>query len=250
MSYMNVSAESLAECCGVASNGQDAAPDILKIQLGVVQSWPQIEQKRAYHELAAKYMPSLVEKFRTSDVPWGSTAVMLDVISFTPFFVRFLQTSAGQGLSAVQVQRMIASRNSFNPSTQSLHTIAEVCQFLATLLVLEGTEKITADEQKSLEEMLSGWLRSIPPVFASETCERCLTLLSADQESRFMANSVKGMLEKALRQCGGAGCDRETKDDGSALMQCGRCKCAVYCGTQHQKQAWSMHKSICFASSF
>lgn len=37
-----------------------------------------------------------------------------------------------------------------------------------------------------------------------------------------MANSVKGMLEKALRQCGGAGCDRETKNDGSALMQCGR----------------------------
>ncbi|KAK0241227.1 hypothetical protein EDD85DRAFT_818116 [Armillaria nabsnona] len=250
MSYLNVSAESLAECCGVASNGQDSAPDILKIQLGVVQSWPQIEQKKVYHELAAKYMPSLVEKFRASDVPWDSAAVMLNVISFTPYFVRFLKTSAGEGLSAVQAKRMVASRDNFNPSTQSLQVIAEVCQFLATLLVLEGTEKITTDEQKSLEAMLAAWLRGMPPVFASETCERCLSLLSPDQESRFMANSVKGMLEKALRQCGGAGCDRETKNDGSALMQCGRCKCAVYCGTEHQKQAWSMHKSICFASSF
>ncbi|KAG7449831.1 uncharacterized protein BT62DRAFT_928574 [Guyanagaster necrorhizus] len=145
---------------------------------------------------------------------------------------------------------MIVSRNSFNPSTQSLQVIAEVCQFLATLLVLEGTEKITEDEKKSLKTMLSGRLRGMPPVFASETCERCLNLLSPDEESRFMANSVEGMLEKALRQCGGAGCDRETQSDGSALMQCGRCKCAVYCGTQHQKQAWSMHKSICFLSSF
>ncbi|PBK73993.1 hypothetical protein ARMSODRAFT_951537 [Armillaria solidipes] len=250
MSYMNVSAETLAECCGVATNGQDSAPDILKMQLGVVQSWPQIEQKKVYHELAAKYMPSLVEKFRSSVVPWDSAAVMLNVISFTPYFVRFLKTSAGEGLSAVQAKRMVASRDSFNPSTQSLQVIAEVCQFLATLLVLEGTEKITTDEQKSLEAMLAAWLRGMPPVFASETCERCLSLLSPDQESRFMANSVKGMLEKALRQCGGAGCDRETKNDGSALMQCGRCKCAVYCGTEHQKQAWSMHKSICFASSF
>ncbi|KAK0195913.1 hypothetical protein F5146DRAFT_1027648 [Armillaria mellea] len=250
MSYMNVSAESLAECCGVASNGQDSAPDILKIQLGVVQSWPQTEQKKVYHELAAKYMPSLVEKYRNSDVPWNSTAVMLNVISFTPYFVRFLKTEAGQGLSAVQAKRMVASRDSFNPSTESLQIIAEVCQFMATLLVLEGTEKITADEQKSLEAMLTAWLHGMPSAFAKETCERCLSLLSPDQESRFMANSVKGMLEKVLRQCGGAGCDLETKHDGSALMQCGRCKCAVYCGTGHQKQAWSVHKSICFASSF
>ncbi|KAK0212368.1 hypothetical protein DFS33DRAFT_21441 [Desarmillaria ectypa] len=107
MSYMNVSAEYLAECCGVALDGQDAAPDILKIQLGIVQSWPQIEQKKVYHGLAAKYMPSLVEEFRTSDVPWGSATVMLNprFLEFhRPFFVRFLQTPAGQGLSAVQAK--------------------------------------------------------------------------------------------------------------------------------------------------
>ncbi|KAK0486316.1 hypothetical protein IW261DRAFT_1454884 [Armillaria novae-zelandiae] len=241
MSYMNVSAESLAECCGVAANGKDSAPDILKIQLGVVQSWPQTEQKKIYH---CKTYAFPRGKFRNSDVPWDSAAVMLNVISFTPYFVRFLKTEAGQA------KRMVASKDSFNPSTQSLQIIAEVCQFMATLLVLEGTEQITADEQKSLEAMLAAWLRGMPSVFAKETCERCLSLLSSDQESRFMANSVKGMLEKALRQCGGAGCDLETKHDGSALMQCGRCKCAVYCGTEHQKQAWSMHKSTCFASSF
>ncbi len=45
-----------------------------------------------HSELAAKYMPSLVEKIRTSDVPWDSAAVMLNVISFTFVFRDLLRS--------------------------------------------------------------------------------------------------------------------------------------------------------------
>ncbi|KAH8653045.1 hypothetical protein BGZ61DRAFT_374213 [Ilyonectria robusta] len=28
-------------------------------------------------------------------------------------------------------------------------------------------------------------------------------------------------------------------------MRCGRCKVTVYCGKEHQKQDWKMHKRMC-----
>ena len=45
------------------------------------------------------------------------------------------------------------------------------------------------------------------------------------------------------RRCEVVGCEKR----GEQVMACSRCKCAYYCGTEHQKQDWSRHKLDCKA---
>lgn len=43
--------------------------------------------------------------------------------------------------------------------------------------------------------------------------------------------------------CGG--CGAKQRNDGSALIQCGKCKKRLYCGRSCQKKDWEKHKKIC-----
>jgi hypothetical protein len=58
--------------------------------------------------------------------------------------------------------------------------IGEICQFLSTLMVLQGTSEITEDEKALLLPKLAGWKRSGRGVLAGNTSERCLDLLTND----------------------------------------------------------------------
>ncbi|KAF8910808.1 hypothetical protein CPB85DRAFT_1304717 [Mucidula mucida] len=232
--------------------GHEGSSQLLHMQLGIVQAMPRPEQYKIYQfvEFTAKYLPALVEKYRASDAVLGVAALILNNITFTPYFVRFINSPAGAGLAALQVKRILEGKDTFNPQTVADTEIAELGQLLSTLLVLQGVDDIPADDQKKLYDQILQWVRTMPPVFAVETCERCLMILENDTESREMQGMVKASLEKGLKECGAPGCGRKVQSDGSVMLQCSKCKVAVYCGTGHQKQAWAAHKSLCFEATF
>jgi hypothetical protein len=65
-----------------------------------------------------------------------------------------------------------------------------------------------------------------------------------------MGNSTDSIIMKELRNklhtpdtC--AGCSARRGSDGSALMQCGRCKDRKYCSSECQKKHWKIHKKLC-----
>lgn len=97
-----------------------------------------------------------------------------------PYFVRFINSPAGAGLAALQVKRILEGKDTFNPQTVADTEIAELGQLLSTLLVLQGVDDIPADDQKKLYDQILQWVRTMPPVFAVETCERCLMILEND----------------------------------------------------------------------
>ncbi|KAJ4309525.1 hypothetical protein N0V94_008890 [Neodidymelliopsis sp. IMI 364377] len=65
-----------------------------------------------------------------------------------------------------------------------------------------------------------------------------------------MSNSTNSVIMRELRNklhtpdtC--AGCSARHVSDGSALMQCGRCKDRKYCSFECQKTHWKIHKKLC-----
>ncbi|KAF9460723.1 hypothetical protein BDZ94DRAFT_1265357 [Collybia nuda] len=128
--------------------------------------------------------------------------------------------------------------------------VGEVGQFLSTLLVLQGVTDIDAEDKAILVPKLRQWERAFLGRLAANTSNRCLALLTEEPHMRPMMQSVKTMLESCIQKCGVTSCPRVLQTSGIELLQCARCKAAVYCGKAHQKQAWPLHKATCFAPSF
>lgn len=250
---LNVTVNSLATHVGVIDDGRPDHGDVarsrlLNVQLGILQSKPRNEQTRIYHEFAAKYLPALAEKYRANSGPLNSSMKLLNVITYTPYFVRFARTPAGQGLAALQAKRTAQAVSEI--SNMGPDEVGEIGQFLATLLLLQGTAGVDASDKSALVPKLKQWKRTYAGRLASDTSERCLALLMDDPSMRPMMQHVKKMLEGCLQKCGGPNCERTQQTSGDELMQCARCKSAVYCGSDHQKNAWPLHKATCFAPSF
>lgn len=51
--------------------------------------------------------------------------------------------------------------------------------------------------------------------------------------------------EIASKTCSFPGCGRGIFADGTTLLKCARCQEAMYCGREHQKAHWSLHKPDC-----
>ncbi|KAJ7115565.1 hypothetical protein C8R43DRAFT_1038838 [Mycena crocata] len=252
-SLWNVTPESLATSVGVLDDGKGDRPEVvrsvgLKSQLGIVQSKQVPAQMKIYSEVAAKYLPALVEIFRKRPEVLGSATTLINVISITPYFIRFLRTPTGQGLAALQVKRVASAATEIG--SMSVDDVGEIGQFMSTILLLQGIQDIAAEDKSILLHHLPIWERKFRGRLASETAGRCLALLTDDPDMRQLMQGVKNMLESKVDQCGGPGCARKVQQDGSDLLQCGRCKSAVYCGVQHQKAAWAIHKSTCYSPAF
>ncbi|KDQ50887.1 hypothetical protein JAAARDRAFT_41677 [Jaapia argillacea MUCL 33604] len=248
---LDISVESLARLSG-ATDTEDV-PDSqrsfkLKQQLGVLQSKPQAEQAKIHHELAAKHLPILAAKFKQSKGPLNAPMTLLNVISYTPYFVRFIGTPDGHGIAALQAKRMNESEVEHTDRDQ----IGEMCQFLATLLLLQGVNGIDADEKASLVKRLKKWERTFPGRLASTASSRSLAILNNEIGMRRALDQSRKTIIRGVEQCGADGCfrRRDSQTPGPELKQCARCKTAIYCGPEHQKQAWSTHKGLCFAPSF
>jgi len=250
---LNVSVDSLAKHVGVIDDGQGEIPDstrskLLKMQLGILQRQPRGQQTPIHYELAAKYLPDLVQLFRSNSVVLSAPMTLLNVISYTPYFVRFLRSPAGQGIAALQTKRTAESAAEIDG--MNADEVAEISQFLATILLLQTTPEVDEADKKILVKKLRQWAHMFPGRLASNTCERCLALLTDDPSMRQMMQGAKQIMERGLVECGDGHCTRTVQNNGADLLRCARCKSAVYCGTAHQKAAWKEHKSLCFPSSF
>ncbi|KAF4563121.1 hypothetical protein EYR36_003560 [Pleurotus pulmonarius] len=250
--FDNVTAESLVILAGVI-DGDKIAPEgleyrILQAQLGYLQRKPRAEQTKIHSEVAAKYLPALADKFRNETGALNPAMTLLNVISYTPYFVRFLKTPGGQGIAGLQTKR--TAEDAADIEKMDVDRVGEVGQFLATILLLQGTADVDEADKRALIPKLKVWERSFRGRLASETSGRCIAILADDPGMRGAMVHVKKMLEGQLHQCGGPGCSLTSRPTGEDLLYCSRCKSAVYCSQEHQKQAWSSHKLSCFQAAF
>ncbi|KAG5731775.1 hypothetical protein E4T56_gene812 [Termitomyces sp. T112] len=223
---LNVSAESLATYAGIINSDQNNSENkrLLKTQLGIIQHQTRSSgQSPTHYEFAAKYTPALVDKFRAKDEVLSSSVTLLNVISHTPYFIRFLQTPARQGIASLQAKRT-----------------AEAVSLIDSM----------PSDEATLIPKLKQWKRHFPGTLASEASQRCIEQLRNDIQMQYMMKVMKDMLKQSLNCCGAPECEQKHQENGSDLMQCSRCKSAVYCGTDHQRKAWATHKALCFPASF
>ncbi|KAG6837822.1 hypothetical protein H0H93_016190 [Arthromyces matolae] len=142
--------KTLATYAGVVNDGEGESDRLLKAQLGIVQHSTHAKESPIHYEVAAKYLPALINKFRANEEVLTPTVTLLNVISHTPYFVRFLQTPAGQGIAVLQAERMA---NAIAPiDSMPVDKIGEIGQFLSTLLVLEVMDAVESLEEKVGEE--------------------------------------------------------------------------------------------------
>ncbi|KAH8827837.1 hypothetical protein DL96DRAFT_1120602 [Flagelloscypha sp. PMI_526] len=245
----NPTPDSLAAFAGATDDGAQENMQLLRGQLGMVQAMPRPLQIPIHYETAARYLPVIVARFRQSDGPYGPAMVMLNTILYTPYFVRFSRLPELRDLPQVQLTRMANNIDQMNAST-SADEIGEIGQFLSTLLALLGGEGINQSDVDKLKPQFKTWERRFPGRLAGNVGDRCMMMLSNNREAQMMGMGMRQQLGSSLEECGGPGCSRKTREGGSELLQCARCKIAVYCCSEHQRADWKMHKQVCFKSSF
>ncbi|KAI0091336.1 hypothetical protein BDY19DRAFT_935212 [Irpex rosettiformis] len=236
----------------LATTDEESGPVQLRMLLGYAQRLPRPQQDPVWHELAAKHLPELVTKFRSDDSgPLTPTARVINVISYTPYFIRFLSTPPARSPSLASLYTHRVSQHSQSLSASSNpDDVAETCQFLATLLLVQGTDDIQKQDKDSLLPVLRQWVKR--PAFrgrlASDASERVVWLLTGDRSMAQPLSMVRNHLIAPLEKCSAQGCSK-TRANGD-LMKCSRCKSALFCTKDHQKLAWGAHKRICFEPVF
>lgn len=233
---LNVTADSLAEYCGLTGNQQENSV-FLERQLGLLQR--NSSQSVINSEFCAKYLPTLVDAYNAQDAAFSVPMRMLNVVAYLPYFTRFLLTTAKTSICKTQARRMAAASSAPADPT----SLVEMCQFLSTLLALEGPNSISEEDKQALLPKLREWDRK----YQRQQITRCLKQLEGDPETTLIADGLKQHCERSLNQCGFDGCG---KSGTSKLLQCSRCKTAVYCDRDHQKKSWPFHKATCFPAAF
>ncbi|KAG1735904.1 uncharacterized protein EDB91DRAFT_543782 [Suillus paluster] len=233
---LNVTADSLAEHCGLTGDQQENSLS-LERQLGLLQRNP--SQSIINSEFCAKYLPALVDAYNTQDTAFNVPMRMLNAVTHLPYFARFLLTTARSSICKAQAHRMVTM--SLDPADPVF--VVEMCQFLSTLLALQGTNSVSEEDKQVLLPKLRQWSRK----YQKQQITRCLKQLEGDPETTLMADGLKQHCERSLNECGFEGCG---KSGTSKLLQCSRCKTAVYCDRDHQKKSWPLHKPTCFQAVF
>jgi len=170
----------------------------------------------------------------------------MNLVSYTPYFIRFINLPENADLLLLLLQRIA---NTTVVSYDMQESIAELCQFLATMLMLQSHSALSQEDLSAVTVKLQRWSREYRHTFAEDTCSRALMLLAptgANQAKKMLAN-VSKQLNKGTNNCMVCLDERSTKQE---LLQCSRCKTVRYCGTQHQRADWPSHKKICIAPTF
>lgn len=253
----NVTVGTLANLAGLVPGDYDDQPESLRlrlvsIQLGLLQRAAQRIQFCLHHELAARHLPGLVANYRAVHDLISVPSILINAIAYTPYFARFCTTDAGRGLTVLQTRRITALSGA-EANKLDHENVAEITQFYSTLLLLQGQEGIPPEDKRAVIIRLKRW-RTMFKNFAitEQQIERCLgSLEGATGELRSMIQVAKVLLEAPLKRCAsGETCERNVDDGKAPLLNCSRCKTAVYCGSAHQQAAWREHKPICYAPSF
>ncbi|KAJ2918272.1 hypothetical protein MD484_g2141, partial [Candolleomyces efflorescens] len=201
---VNVTISSLLNLVGVKPGDYDDRDEATKaiylsIQLGLLQR--QSRQMRAPldHELAAQHLPAMTQKYIDDPEVIGKVATLINSITYTPYFARFVKTDAGKHFVPIQTKR-IAQLTDEDASKLTQDQVAEVGQFYATLLLLQGQDEISEDDRKAAISRLTKWQRASSGTFAEETLERCLAALGGDKgEMGMMIQGAKMMLQAPLK---------------------------------------------------
>ncbi|VDB84893.1 unnamed protein product [Peniophora sp. CBMAI 1063] len=229
----------------VGQTAAESPADDMELMLGYMQQLPPALRDPIWFEMTAKYSPQLAEYWRTDESgPMPPAARVLNSASYTPYFVRFLRTPAGAGLAALHTKRVAQFADDLTKEANP-DRVAETNQFLATLLLVQGTDDVDAADKDALLPKLKTW-RSMSKFrgrLASEASDRVISLLTNDRVPEMQM--VRTMLLRSLDECGAPGCQVI-----SGLQRCGRCKTTGYCDQAHQKAAWSKHKKLCFETNF
>ena len=85
-----------------------------------------------------------------------------------------MRTSQGKGLAALQTKRTAQA------TSMTVDEVGEICQFLSTLLILQGAADADDLDKATLVPKLNQWKRIYSGRLASDTSERCLALLTDD----------------------------------------------------------------------
>ena len=91
------------------------------------------------------------------------------------YFVRFLTTPGGSDILVTHARRLATEE--MLPQADEHDTVAEMCQFLSTLLALGDPEVVPADVREPLLKKLKAWRTKFRGRFAQETAERCISML-------------------------------------------------------------------------
>lgn len=97
--------------------------------------------------------------------------------------MRFLSTPAAHSpsLASLYTSRVATYASALSAESHA-DSIAETCQFLATLLLVQGTSDVDEEDKKQLLPFVRQWVRK--PAFkgrlASDASERVMWLLTGD----------------------------------------------------------------------
>ncbi|KDQ08254.1 hypothetical protein BOTBODRAFT_38086 [Botryobasidium botryosum FD-172 SS1] len=224
----------------------------IKRQLGLLQVPAMAPlQIIVHHELAAKHLPTLMRMYRDSSIPNNAAMMLINSVSHTPYFVRFLQLAENADVCVIHARRTAYATFSAVPPHDLADTVAETCQFLSTLLVLQNTVGLAAEDKLALTRKLRAWSQQYRNKFAEEVSERALMLLGPRVgETASIVNVVRTQLEKGISHCKARNCDLTGQNNGGELLMCSKCRTVRYCGAQHQRQDWPSHKKVCFTPAF
>ncbi|KLO15098.1 hypothetical protein SCHPADRAFT_902668 [Schizopora paradoxa] len=210
------------------------------------------EQDVILSELAAKYLPKLLETYKKRDYPFNTAATLMNMVTHTPYFIRFCQQPEGEKLAALHTHRL--ATQGFHRDHLNEDNVGETCQFLSSLLVTIGSTTVDQKDKEALLPTLKEWRKRYRGEFAKETIGRCIDQLSHKGASglgmMFLEPMMKAQLEKGVEICKSAKCSVSAKSIGHELMQCSRCKCVRYCCIEHQRADWPEHKRLCFQPNF
>jgi hypothetical protein len=99
------------------------------------------------------------------------------ISDLSPYYVRYMKTPAAAEVTSKFAGRIAQLTDSVALSLPR-DRVAEVGQFFATLLVLQGEDGISTDIKKAITKRFKSWSRKWQGTFAEETSDRCLITMA------------------------------------------------------------------------
>jgi hypothetical protein len=94
---------------------------------------------------------------------------------------------AGRDIMQIQAHRIATD----DALVSDPDAISESCQFLSTLLVLQGCSELAPEDKRALLSKFTRWTREYDGEFASVVSERCLDILKDDRYDLFSVHGVE-----------------------------------------------------------
>ncbi|TRM69049.1 hypothetical protein BD626DRAFT_366889, partial [Schizophyllum amplum] len=176
-----LSADGLASTMGLIPGegpqgiDEDVRRELISRQLGGLQQTNPSIRMTTHCEYAAKYLPQTIQKWRGDESVISGPSILLSEISWCPYFMRLAILPENQDFVVLQFKRALLAADAMNNMPSS--DVAQILQFLSTLLVVQGPIGISTEDKDAMIPRLRLWKRKFPGVLAGRTAERCLTVV-------------------------------------------------------------------------